>query len=230
MSIRLEEGVSSLTNRCKWWNDHQNIALPTLTVPLSTGGGLHWLHAQPERTWSGKGRQEEGGALRAACREGGGGDALHSLSLHCDPWPWQGPYQHWCGRLDDLSERLFFYTMVITFVIMPTENLHSLTDHLRRLFHGCSDGQKNKKVFFVCCFFLLLLFSFFMNYFFLSFTLPKHCDCICEKLHPILYLCNTDPCLSLGGSVWLIDTRGGGWWWASLVQSGGCTVNHSTGS
>lgn len=73
MSIRLEEGVSSLTNRCKWWNDHQNIALPTLTVPLSTGGGLHWLHAQPERTWSGKGRQEEGGALRAACREGGEG-------------------------------------------------------------------------------------------------------------------------------------------------------------
>ena len=147
---------------------------------------------------------------------GGGGGALHSLSLHCDPWPWQGPFQHWGGRLDDLSERLFFYTMVITFVIMPTENLHSLTDHLRRLFHGCSDGQKNKKVFFVCCFFLLLLFSFFMNSFFLSFTLPKHCDCICEKLHPILYLCNTDPCLSLGGLCdWLtpVVLGGGGHHW-----------------
>lgn len=94
-----------------------------LNVLFSTGGGVHRFHAQSKRTWPGKSCEEERRALRAACREGA--FALHSLSLHCDPWPWQGPYQHWHGRLDDLSKRLFFYTAVIIFVIIPTEYLQS---------------------------------------------------------------------------------------------------------
>lgn len=130
-------------------------ALPILIVPLSTGGGLHRFHAQPKRTWSGKGCQEKGGTLRVACRCREGGVALHSLSLHCDPWSWQGPNQHWRGRLDDLSERLFFYTVVITFVIIPTEYLQWDRPLQTSFFHGYSDGQKNtltKKwfIFFFC--------------------------------------------------------------------------------
>lgn len=79
------------------------------------------------RRWSGRRRSSEAG------RAGKGNVALHTLSLHCDPWPppplhphpQQGPYEHWRGRLDDLNERLFFYSRVITFVKTPTEYLQS---------------------------------------------------------------------------------------------------------
>lgn len=53
----------------------------------------------------------------------------------------KGPFQHWRGRLDDLSERLFFYTVVTPFVIIP-EYLLSDRPLETRVFHGCSDGQK----------------------------------------------------------------------------------------
>lgn len=100
--------------------DSKFVRSSPLTPPA--GGGLHRLHAHSEGTWPGEGDQEEGGALSP------GNVALHTLSLHCDPWPpppQQGPYEHWRGRLDDLNERLFFYSRVITFVKTPTEYLES---------------------------------------------------------------------------------------------------------
>lgn len=47
-------------------------------------------------------------------------------------------------------------------------------------------------------------------FFFCFVYFPKHCDCICEKLHPILYLCNTDPCLALWGSAPMVVGGDGG--------------------
>lgn len=105
----------------------------------------------------------------------------HCTLCHCTVTldPQQGPYQHWRGRLVDLSERLFFYSRVITFVIMPTEYLQSGrpldTLFFMDLLMGRNDTDKTR--------WFPLSFSF----------LPRHCDCISEKLHPILYLCNTTP-------------------------------------
>lgn len=83
--------------------------------------------------------------------------------------------------------------MVITFVIIPTEYLQSDRPLETSFFMDILMGRKytNKKT-----------SSFFF--------LPKHCDCICEKLHPILYLCNTDPCLALWGSAPMVGGGGGG--------------------
>lgn len=65
------------------------------------------------------------------CREGERGTAHFVIALWPltfplpHPHPQQGPYEHWRGRLDDLNERLFFYSRVITFVKTPTEYLQS---------------------------------------------------------------------------------------------------------
>lgn len=62
------------------------------------------------------------------CREGERGTAHFVIALWPltpPPSPQQGPYEHWRGRLDDLNERLFFYSRVITFVKTPTEYLES---------------------------------------------------------------------------------------------------------
>lgn len=171
----------------------EKYAVVIVTFLVFTGGRLHGFHAQLKRTRPGEGCQAEGGALREACgewggRRGVGGQCTVTLE------PGKGPFQHWRGRLDNLSERLFFYTVVTPFVIIP-EYLLSDQPLETRVFHGCSDGKKihrrgkKEKVF---------LF------------LPNHCDWICEKLHPILYLCNTAPCLALQGFVWLSDHHGGG--------------------
>lgn len=87
------------------------------------------------------------------------------------------------GRLDDLSERLFFYTAVICL------RKKIPTDFFMKIRMGS-------------------LFDFFH-------FLPKHCDHVCDKLHLILYLCNTDPSLAefFGGSE---QRTGGRWWRASL--------------
>lgn len=87
---------------------------------LSTGGRLHWLHAQPARTGPGEGGEEEGGALRT---RGGVGGELH---CHCTVTldPNKGPISTDTG--DKMtSEKGYFYTVMITFVIIPTEYLQS---------------------------------------------------------------------------------------------------------
>lgn len=47
--------------------------------------------------------------------------------------------------------------------------------------------------------FLSSFLSFFRFSIFCLFLLPKHCDCACERLHPILYLCNVEPCSACRG-------------------------------
>lgn len=104
----------------------------------SAGGRLHRLHAQPQRTGSGEGRQEEGRALRTA---------TYRFGCHCTVTldPWRGPYEHWRGRLDDLSARLIFFYMSDFVCNNSTEDLQwSTTRDLRAgnavifLFFFCS--------------------------------------------------------------------------------------------
>lgn len=171
----------------------EKYAVVIVTFLVFTGGRLHGFHAQLKRTRPGEGCQAEGGALREACGEWGGGvgwggNALWPLSLA------KGPFSTDSGDSTTSAKGYFFYTVVTPFVIIP-EYLLSDQPLETRVFHGCSDGKKihrrgkKEKVF---------LF------------LPNHCDWICEKLHPILYLCNTAPCLALQGFVWLSDHHGGG--------------------
>lgn len=78
-----------------------------VTFLVFTGGRLHGFHAQLKRTRPGEGCQAEGGALREACGEWGGWRGVGgqcTVTLE----PGKGPFQHWRGRLDNLSERLFF--------------------------------------------------------------------------------------------------------------------------
>lgn len=184
--------------------DSKFVRSSPLTPPA--GGGLHRLHAHSEGTWPGEGDQEEGGALSPAVP---GRGTWHCTLCHCTvtleppPTPQQGPYEHWRGRLDDLNERLFFYSRVITFVKTPTEYLESdrplnplvfflgFVFNSFVFFHGFPDGQNWHRQ--------IRWFSFF---------LPRHCDCISEKLHPIPYLCNTTPSqLPRGGAVRRQRTR-----------------------
>lgn len=159
-------------------------------LSISTGGRLYRFHAQPKRTRSGEGCQEEGGALRAACREGG-----VALSLHCDPWPWQGPYQHWCGRLDDANERLFFYTIVITFVIIPKEYVSPSTRDLffMETLMGEKQQQTNSNRF--CPNTVTAFVRSYTLYFIYAILTP-------------VFL----------GAVWVMDTHGGGWWWETRIS------------
>lgn len=75
----------------------------------------------------------------------GGGVALHSLSLHCDPWPWQGPYRHWCGRLVDLNwKAIFLYHG--DHVCNNTNRVPTARLTTRDFFlHGYTDGQKRHR-------------------------------------------------------------------------------------
>lgn len=87
------------------------------------------------------------------------------------------------------QRKAIFYTVMTLFVMIP-QSTYSLTNHLKLFlfFMGILMGKtKETKV-------IVFLFCF----------LPNHCDWICEKLHPILYLCNkikSGPCLALRGSV-----------------------------
>lgn len=183
------------------------------TFLVSTGGRLHGFHAQPKRTWPGKGCQAEGGALREA-RQGGGG-WWGRRAMHCDPWAWQGPYQHWRGRLGDLSERLFFYTVVIPFVMIPEFWLSEQPLETRIFswtFWWAENTQMKKNKWFLVCFFAQPLW-------------------LCEKkTTPYTVSMQYCPMLSsAGGSCDLTAHRGGGggggsWWWASIAKGGGCTL------
>lgn len=170
----------------------EKYAVVIVTFLVFTGGRLHGFHAQLKRTRPGEGCQAEGGALREACGEWGGGVGWGAM--HCDPWDWQRALSALTGETRQPQRKAIFYTVVTPFVIIP-EYLLSDQPLETCVFHGCSDGKKihrrgkKEKVF---------LF------------LPNHCDWICEKLHPILYLCNTAPCLALQGFVWLSDHHGGG--------------------
>lgn len=138
------------------------------------------------------------------CREGERGTAHFVIAL----WPLtspvlqQGPYEHWRGRLDDLNERLFFYSRVITFVKTSTEYLES-------------DRPLNGFLF-VC------LFSSWISWQ-AELTQTKHGEflfffCFAQalwlhkwkNLHYIPYLCNTTPAQlpwEVGGGVWRQWTR-----------------------
>lgn len=65
----------------------EKYAVVIVTFLVFTGGRLHGFHAQLKRTRPGEGCQAEGGALREACGEWGGGVGWGAM--HCDPWAWQ---------------------------------------------------------------------------------------------------------------------------------------------
>lgn len=223
--ISSEKVISKLISCFELWNDH---LVTHQLSPLSTGGRLHGIHAQPKRTWPGKGCQEEGGALRPVCGEGGGGlgggggggccTAQFVIAL----WPltlaralsaltWE---TWWPQR------KAIFYTVVITFVIIPTEYLQSdrpleTSVFFMDILTGRKDTDTKKSDF--------IIFSFLFVFFFCPNTVTAYV----KKLHPIQYLCNTDPCLALWGYLWLTDTQSGGWW-SSVVKGGGYTVRHFT--
>lgn len=113
-------------------------------------------------------------------------EAPLGLSLHCDPWPpGEGPVSADVG--DSRAWVKGFYTPVIMFVITKRTDGDQ---PLKTCFHGYPDRQK---------------IQWFLFFFFFVFS-PKHCDCVCERLHPILYLCNVEPCSACRG---LPDARAG---------------------
>lgn len=145
--------------RCRLWNDHQ------LFVMLSTGGGFHRVHAEPSRTWPGKGCEEEGGALRVACREG----TLHCTVCHCTVTldPDKGHISTDVGDLMTSAKGYFLYHG--DHVCNNTNRVPTVRPTTWCFFHGFSDGQKiDKKSFFAQTLWLYMW-----------------------KLHPIPYLCNT---------------------------------------
>lgn len=171
----------------------EKYAVVIVTFLVFTGGRLHGFHAQLKRTRPGEGCQAEGGALREACGEWGGGvgwggNALWPLSLA------KGPFSTDGGDSTTSAKGYFFLyrgdsvcnnTRVLA--VRPT----TWDSCFSRMFWWEENTQTRKKE---------KVFLF----------LPNHCDWICEKLHPILYLCNTAPCLALQGFVWLSDHHGGG--------------------
>lgn len=142
------------------------------------------------RRWSGRRRSSEAG------RAGKGNMALHTLSLHCDPWPppptptpSKGPMS---TDVEDsmTSTKGYFFIPGLSRLLRHQQSTYSPTDHSTFFvfnsfvcfFHGFPDGQNWHRQ--------IRWFPFF---FFLFSFLPRHCDCISEKLHPIPYLCNTTP-------------------------------------
>lgn len=141
----------------------------------SAGGRLHGLHAHPERTWSGEGHQKEGGALRSGVQGGGRGAAHFVIAL----WPLTPPAR----ALSALTWETWWPQRKAIF-LFPGNHVCNNTNRVPTVrpttwyfvFHGFTDDTDKTRWF-------PLSFSF----------LPGHCDCISEKLHPILYLCNTTP-------------------------------------
>lgn len=171
---------------------------------LSTGGGLHGLHAQPKRTWSGKGCQEEGGTLRTACREG---------ALHCTAqfvialWPltlaralsaltWETWWPQWKAIFLYHGNHVCNNTNRVPTVRPTTWDF---------FFHGYTDGQKIHRQNTVISFFFC---PNTVTAYVKSYTLY----CIYAILTPA----------ELYGGVCV--THWHPWWWASLDKGGGCTV------
>lgn len=98
-----------------------------------------------------------------------------------------------------------FYTSVIMFVI-PQQRTDSDPPQDLCFFTDIPTGRNSVISFF-------LSFFYFLFFIFLS---PKHCDCACERLHPILYLCNVEPCSACRGSAWR-------WWWISVQSHQTCS-------
>lgn len=113
--------------------------------------------------------------------------------------PRRGPCERWRGRLNSLSERLLYMS---DYVCNDTTEDRQWSTTQDLFFHRWAENPV-----------ISLLF-------FLSFFLPKHCDCICERLHPILYLCNAtgggstgvSPSSPIRPALILLETSTFTWW------------------
>lgn len=130
------------------------------------------------------------------CREGERGTAHFVIAL----WPLtppspttttpsKGPMS---TDMEDsmTSTKGYFFIPGLSRLLRHQQSTYSPTDHSTLFvfnsffffFHGFPDGQNwHRQI------------RWFPPFFFVFFFLPRHCDCISEKLHPILYLCNTTP-------------------------------------
>lgn len=122
------------------------------------------------------------------------GVALHSLSLHCDPWP---PTR----ALSALTWETWWPRWKVIFLYCG--------DHVCNNTNRESDRPLETFSFF----FFLFYFGYFDGYFwqagntptyFFPLFLPKHCDCVCESYTLYcIYAILTPSCAVVGGCDWL---------------------------
>lgn len=102
--------------------------------------------------------------------------------MHCDPWPLAGVLSAltWGKTWQPQWKDIFLYCGDLV--------CNNTTEYLQL------DPTHE-----TCCLMDVLMGGHTQITKWFFFFFPKHCDCIYEKLHPILYLCNTEPCLALWG-------------------------------